>query len=104
MKRLLFLIGAVSAALPLIAHAQSSNQVWKASRTPDGHPDLTGIWTTQTYTPLERPQRYAGQEFLTEQEADELTKLLTQEGVDPLAGGIFAASDEERRKRVVQND
>jgi hypothetical protein len=24
-------------------------------RTPDGHPDLQGIWTNATLTPLERP-------------------------------------------------
>ena len=73
-------------------------------RTTDGHPDLTGFWTTQTYTPLERPARYAGQEFLTEAEAAELTKLLTQPGVDPLVTGIFGATDEQRRARVSQND
>src|SRR5262245_30695567 len=77
---------------------------WKAPRTPDGHPDLQGIWTTHTFTPLVRPARYANQEFLTEAEAAELATLLTQEDVDPLAAGIFGASDEERRKRVVQND
>jgi hypothetical protein len=77
---------------------------WKVPRTPDGHPDLQGIWTTHTFTPLVRPARYASQEFLTDEEAAELAKLLTQEDVDPLAAGIFGASDEERRKRVVQND
>ena len=34
----------------------------------------------------------------------ELPALLTQDEVDPLAAGIFGASDEERRKRIVQND
>jgi hypothetical protein len=77
---------------------------WKAPRTPDGHPDLQGIWTTHTFTPLVRPARYANQEFLTKEEAAELATLLTQEDVDPLAAGIFGASDEERRKRIVQND
>ncbi|HZY07901.1 MAG TPA: hypothetical protein VFE69_09160, partial [Ilumatobacteraceae bacterium] len=57
-----------------------------------------------TFTPLARPARYAGQEFLTDREAAELSALLTQDDVDPLALGIFGASDEERRKRVVQND
>jgi feruloyl esterase len=77
---------------------------WMAPRTPDGHPDLQGIWTTHTFTPLVRPERYAGQEFLTEQEAADLSALLTQDEVDPLAAGIFGLSDEERRKRIVQND
>ena len=77
---------------------------WVVPRMPDGHPDLQGIWTTHTFTPLVRPARYADQEFLTEQEAAELAALLSQDEVDPLAAGIFGASDEERRKRVVQND
>jgi hypothetical protein len=105
MKRVLLLAGIVLVALPLGPLAQTTApSKWKAPRTPEGNPDLRGTWTTQTYTPLERPARYAGREFLTEQEGRELTKLLTQEDVDPLAGGIFAASDEERRKRVQQND
>src|SRR6185503_13453777 len=87
MKRILLVIGVVLSAVPLGAQAQTASHGAWTARTPDGQPDLTGIWTTQTYTPLERPQRYAGKEFLTEEEATELTKLLTQAGVDPLAGG-----------------
>ncbi len=40
-----------------------------AIRTPWGDPDLQGIWTTQTLTPLERPAEFAGKEFLTPEEA-----------------------------------
>ena len=65
---------------------------------------MQGIWTTRTYTPLARPALYAGQEFLTEREAAELTALLSAADVDPLVAGIFGASDEERRKRVKHND
>ncbi len=28
--------------------------------TPDGHPDLQGVWTNATITPLERPAALAG--------------------------------------------
>ncbi len=38
-------------------------------RTADGHPDLSGVWTNATITPLERPRDLAGKEFFTEQEA-----------------------------------
>src|SRR5262245_14513001 len=31
-------------------------KAYKAPRTPDGQPDLQGIWTNGTYTPLERPK------------------------------------------------
>ncbi|MQA28554.1 MAG: hypothetical protein GEU82_01775 [Luteitalea sp.] len=41
----------------------------KAARTPDGQPDLQGVWTFATVTPLERPKEFEGKEFLTEQEA-----------------------------------
>src|ERR1700689_2083092 len=36
---------------------------WTAPRTPDGHPDLQGVWTNGTITPLERPAELAGKEF-----------------------------------------
>ena len=34
---------------------------WTLPRLPDGQPDLQGYWTTQTFTPLERPE-YLGDE------------------------------------------
>src|SRR5579863_7664436 len=43
-------------------------------RTADGHPDLSGIWTNVTITPLERPRELAGKEFLTAPEAIEYEK------------------------------
>ena len=39
------------------------------SRTPDGHPDLQGYWTNDSYTPLERPAELAGKSHFTPQEA-----------------------------------
>ena len=103
MTRMMVIVGVILTVSPLNGQAQTAG-TWTAPRTPDGHPDLQGTWTTQTFTPLQRPARYAGKEFLTEAEAAELTKLLTQEGVDPLAGGLFGATDEERRNRIHQND
>lgn len=38
-------------------------------RTPDGRPDLQGIWTNVTLTPLERPPAFAGKLNLTDAEA-----------------------------------
>jgi hypothetical protein len=52
---------------------------WTPPQTPDGHPDLQGIWTNATLTPLERPADLAGKEFLTEQEAAEFAKRALQD-------------------------
>jgi len=38
-------------------------------RTPDGHPDLQGIWSNDTVTMLERPSRFGEKEVFSEQEA-----------------------------------
>ena len=38
-------------------------------RTAWGDPDLQGIWTSSTLTPLERPSELVGRETLTEEEA-----------------------------------
>jgi hypothetical protein len=44
-------------------------------RTPDGHPDLQGIWDFRSATPLERPARFAGREFMTPEEVREYERL-----------------------------
>src|SRR4051794_2697916 len=38
-------------------------------RTADGRPDFQGSWTTETYTPFERPAELKDREFFTEAEA-----------------------------------
>jgi hypothetical protein len=43
-------------------------------KTPWGEPDLQGIWTEEFDTPLQRPARYANQEFFTEAQREELEK------------------------------
>ena len=54
-------------------------KTWTAPRTPDGQPDLQGIWSNATITPLERPKELAGKQFFTEQEAGEYEKRILQE-------------------------
>lgn len=65
---------AVTLAAGAPAGAQPAAQVvtgrpWTVPRTPDGRPDLQGIWTNATLTPLERPRAMAGRPFLTDAEA-----------------------------------
>jgi hypothetical protein len=46
---------------------------------PDGHPDLQGVWTNATITPLERPKSLTGKATLTDAEAAEFEKNAAKE-------------------------
>jgi hypothetical protein len=43
-----------------------------ALKTPWGEPDLQGVWTVESDTALQRPAKYANQEFFTEAQRQEL--------------------------------
>ena len=49
-------------------------------KTAWGEPDLQGIWTVDTETPLQRPAKYADQEILTEAQRQELDNLRSSLG------------------------
>jgi hypothetical protein len=42
---------------------------WVQSRTPDGQPDIGGIWSNATLTPFARPANLGSKQFFTEEEA-----------------------------------
>ena len=44
-------------------------------RTPDGHPDLQGVWDNSSLTPLERPANLADKEFFSDAEAADYESL-----------------------------
>ena len=52
--------------------ALSTAKTWTPSRTPDGQPDLQGVWVDNTITPFERPPEFNGRAVLTD---DELATL-----------------------------
>ena len=56
-------------ASPLAALAQPTQAGWSAPRTPWGEPDLQGLWTNATLTPVERPDAMADKTVLTAEEA-----------------------------------
>ena len=60
----LFLL--VNAGTASQAAAQTSTYI--APRTADGKPDLQGMWTNNTITPMERPARFEGKPALTAEE------------------------------------
>jgi len=64
------------------AAAAKAATTWTLSRTPDGQPDLQGYWTNLSFTPLERPAKYAGKEFFTDEELAEEFKRGVQHSYD----------------------
>ena len=66
---------ALTLAAPHVCAAQESASAaaeWVAPRTPDGQPDIQGVWVNSTMTPLERPADLAAQPFYSETAAAEL--------------------------------
>ena len=58
-----------SAVLALSLSTQAAAQSGSDDlRTPHGHPDISGVWDFRTVTPLERPEEFADQAFLSEEE------------------------------------
>jgi hypothetical protein len=58
--------------------------------TPDGKPDLQGIWLDNSATPLERPKELEGRQLLTDAEVAELKRRadrLFKNGYSDFAGG-----------------
>jgi hypothetical protein len=62
-----------------------TGQAQSAFRTAWGDPDLQGIWSNATLTPLERPSGQADKEFLTEAEAAEINRTGLERTLKPLA-------------------
>jgi len=58
----------------VFGQAKSGGAKNEAPRTPWGTPNLEGLWTGSTITPLERPAMFADKPVLTEQEARDLEK------------------------------
>jgi hypothetical protein len=63
-------LGAVPASQAQTA-TQGSGDSWAAPLTPWGEPDLQGVWSYATITPLQRPTELTGREFLTDEEVAE---------------------------------
>jgi hypothetical protein len=98
-----FLLTAVIVLLPAQAFAQSglaaveqaaaklAPEGWTLPRTPDGAPDLQGIYTNVSLTPLQRPKEFGAKAFFTPTEAAAWKKQrLVQSNKDRRDGGAVA--------------
>src|ERR1700687_512515 len=78
------------------AKATNGAKAWTAPHTPDGKPDLQGIWTDGTLTPLERKKGLGTKEFYTDEEFAKLAARVRQGDVGEEAELGAAAPPELR--------
>ncbi|HLX43399.1 MAG TPA: hypothetical protein VKR43_08190 [Bryobacteraceae bacterium] len=70
---------AVFAVTPVTGQNAGQKKPWTMPRAADGHPDLQGIWTNATITPMERPSALANKPTLTDAEATAFEKRAADE-------------------------
>src|SRR5580692_10848976 len=71
---LLALVQAQVAPQTVTAKPASKTQTYTPPRSDDGHPDLSGFWSNNNATPLERPKELAGRAMLTDEELAAMKK------------------------------
>jgi hypothetical protein len=75
---------AIACVAPPAVWAQSGqstdrpSQPYTAPRTSFGHPDLSGTWSNNNATPLQRPAQWADKEFLTDAEFEAVIRSARQ--------------------------
>ena len=88
-------IGLIASLFTLVLSAQTAKRPGTAiPRAADGHPDLQGIWTNATLTPMERPASFAGKLTVSDEEAAVFEKKQQDEVA---AGDGKSDSDFHRR-------
>ena len=86
-----FILTTLSCMISVTLMAQSVSQ-YEVPRTEFGQPDLQGVWNFATSIPMERPERFGTQEFLTPEEVQEELERIE---------AARAAADEAAAQRVV---
>jgi hypothetical protein len=80
--------GQISSTQPAPAKTQAK-KTSTDPRTPDGQPDLQGIWNSSTVTPMERPRDLATKEFFaSEEEAVAYAKAAAARSKAGLSDGV----------------
>jgi hypothetical protein len=79
------------------AQKTAASKAWSAPLAADGHPDLQGVWVSNSATPLERPKALEGRQSLTDEEVAEFKKRadrIFKDGGSAYAGGdnVFQAA------------
>jgi hypothetical protein len=98
---------AVAFAVTVASTAALTAQNQVLPRTPDGKPDLQGVWKNNSVTPLERPKQWANKEFLNDAELADLKKAtdeVVEGGGDAVFGDGLVQAALDRIKNPVSYD
>jgi hypothetical protein len=87
-------------AAPGIAQTKAKAPAAKAwtqgQKTPDGQPDIQGIWANNNITPMERPKAWEGKATLTDQELAEVKRavaeIVSNDGDAQFGDGLILAA------------
>jgi len=85
---------ALALVAPLPGQTTAKRQISAMPRTADGHPDLQGVWTNATLTPMDRPAAFNGKSTVSDAEAAVWEK---QQQDEVAAGDGKSDSDFHRR-------
>jgi hypothetical protein len=80
MRHRVFLTAAALLSTALMP-AQTAKK-WVPSKTPDGQPDIQGVWTNPTITPFERPADLGTKAVLSKEEISAAEKKAAETNVD----------------------
>ena len=96
------MLGVVAVVFAVLPAAGQTSPRWSG-----GHPDLQGLWSNETLTPLERPRDLAAKEYFTAEEAAAYEKRIVQNRIDDPNDGEGNVADPkvwwERATKVVPN-
>ena len=85
------MVGSI-AAQPSGTSSGAAPADWKVPRTPDGRPDLQGVWGNNSVTPMTRPRQWKDKAVLTDAEVAELKQIAARfvdQGGDAIFGNFI---------------
>jgi hypothetical protein len=91
---------AQSGAVPAGAN-YGADPSYKVSRTPDGHPDLQGVWANNHVTPMTRPTQWKDRATISDAELKDLQKLVAtseDDGGDAIFSSVIQLALDAKEK------
>ena len=83
------LVLAAMAPLPAAGQPAERGAGWTAPRTPDGQPDLQGVWANNSATPMQRPEVLGDRAQLTAEELAQLQQQVAEFRDNEQAGDLL---------------